>query len=158
MSAEFEAFLANLQIRHLKSSLYYSRANGEVERWNRVLKQTLQIARNEGKPWKEAALELLMAYRATPHQTTGKSPAELLHGRKMVTPVNVRGVVEPAPDDEDVCARVTQQQEKSRAYTDRKRGAKVPKFSIGDFVRNRCPRRGRPKFSELSTAYTCSWE
>ena len=28
----------------------------------------------------------LLAYHSTPHQTTGKTPAELLHGRPMVTP------------------------------------------------------------------------
>ena len=147
VSAEFEAFLANLQIRHLKSSLYYPRANGEVERWNRVLKQTLQIAKNERKPWKDAAIELLMAYRATPHQTTGKSPAELLHGRKMVTPVNIRDVPEAAPDDADVRARVTIQQEKARKYTDSKRSAAVPKFCVGDTVRYKTVRKGGPKFS-----------
>ena len=147
VSAEFEAFLANLQIRHLKSSLYYPRANGEVERWNRVLKQTLQIAKNERKPWKDAAIELLMDYRATPHQTTGKSPAELLHGRKMVTPVNIRDVPEAAPDDADVRARVTIQQEKARKYTNSKRSAVVPKFCVEDTVRYKTVRKGGPKFS-----------
>ena len=148
VSHEFESYLANLHIRHLKSSLYYPRANGEVERWNRVLKQTLQIASQENKPWKDAAVELLMAYRATSHQTTGKSPAELLHGRKMVTPVNIRGVSESAPDDDgDVRTRVTRQQQKAKAYTDKKRGAITPKFQIGDRVRVKSTGKSGPKFS-----------
>lgn len=147
VSIEFEAFLAKMKIRHLKSSLYYPRANGEVERWNRVLKQTLQIAKNEQKPRKEATVELLMAYRATPHQTTGKSPAELLHGRKIVTPVNIRDMPESAPDDADIRARVSQQQEKSRKYTDKKRSAKEPPFHVGDYVRVRSTRKGGAKFS-----------
>ena len=147
VSTEFEAFLAKLKIRHLKSSLYYPRANGEVERWNRVLKQTLQIAKNQQKPWKEATVELLMAYRATPHSTTGKSPAELLHGRKMVTPVNIRDIPASAPNDADIREHVSQQQEKSRKYTDKKRSAKEPTFRVGDYVRVRFTRKSGAKFS-----------
>ena len=88
-----------------------------------------------------------MAYRATPHQTTGKSPAELLHGRKMVTPVNIRDVPEAAPDDADVRARVTIQQEKARKYTDSKRSAAVPNVCVGDTVRYKTERKGGPRFS-----------
>ena len=67
VSSEFEDFLKQLGISHCKASLYYPRANGEVERWNRVLKQTLQIATSQGKDWKEATLELLMP--TGPHHT-----------------------------------------------------------------------------------------
>ena len=66
-SSEFENFLHNYGIKHYKSSLYLPRANGEVERWNRVLKQSLQLASQEGRRWKEAVTELLAAYRSTLH-------------------------------------------------------------------------------------------
>ena len=138
VSSEFENFLKELGISHCKASLYYPRANGEVERWNRVLKQTLQIATNQNKPWKEATLELLMAYRATPHQTTGKTPAEMLHGRPMVTPLHIRHANDGkgrTQDDEKIRTRVSAQQEKARQYTDKVRGASEPKFKKGDMVR-----------------------
>lgn len=44
VSAEFEAFLAAQDITHCRSSIYYPQSNGEVERWNRVLKDCLQTA------------------------------------------------------------------------------------------------------------------
>ena len=149
VSTEFKQFLQRLNITHCKSSLYYPRANGEVERWNRVLKQTLQIATTEHKSWREATLELLMAYRATPHQTTGKSPAMLLHGRKMITPVNIRELVSEnqAEVDSEVRERVSVKQAKSKAYTDKVRNAKVPTFQVGDMVRvKRHQKTGNSKY------------
>ncbi|XP_054759514.2 uncharacterized protein K02A2.6-like [Lytechinus pictus] len=138
VSSEFEDFLKKLGISHSKASLYYPRSNGEVERWNRVLKQTLQIATMQGKPWKEAVLELLMAYRATPHQTTGTTPAELLHGRPMVTPLHIHDANDGnrrAGEDTEMRRRVGAKQKKAREYADKTRGASIPKFSIGDKVR-----------------------
>ena len=52
VSAEFEAFLAAQDITHCRSSIYYPQSNGGVERWNRVLKDCLQTADIEGRPWK----------------------------------------------------------------------------------------------------------
>ncbi|XP_038063151.1 uncharacterized protein K02A2.6-like [Patiria miniata] len=146
-SSEFENFLHNCGIKHYKSSLYYPRANGEVERWNRVLKQTLQLASQERRGWKEAVVELLTAYRSTPHQTTGKSPSELLHNRKLITRMNIRHDKPQQQDDAELRSRVAQRQEKSRNYTDSKRGAVNPKFKPGDFVRVKRPNKGTTKFS-----------
>ena len=70
VSAEFESYLSKRGIKHIRTSLYHPQANGLIERFNRVLKQTLQIATRERRPWKVAALELLSVYRATEHATT----------------------------------------------------------------------------------------
>ena len=43
----------------------------------------MRIAQAEGKQWKEEVRKYLIAYRSTPHTTTGVSPAELLFGRKI---------------------------------------------------------------------------
>ena len=39
----------------------------------------------ENKNWKRAIFKFLLNYRATPHSTTGKSPAELLFNREIHT-------------------------------------------------------------------------
>ena len=57
VSTEFETYLSQRGIKHIRTSLYHPQANGLVERFNRVLKQTLQIATREHQPWKIAALE-----------------------------------------------------------------------------------------------------
>ncbi|KAF7651807.1 hypothetical protein LDENG_00105200 [Lucifuga dentata] len=80
VSQEFETFLLDRGIVHRKSSVYYPRANGEIECFNRSLKDSLQTALLEGKQWKEFTRDFLHVYRATPHSTTQHSPAELLHG------------------------------------------------------------------------------
>ena len=80
VSAEFEVFLAARDITYCRSSIYYPQSNGEVERWNRVLKDCLQTADIEGWPWKPFATDFLLTYRAALHAPTRVSPAELLHG------------------------------------------------------------------------------
>ena len=40
------------------------------------------IAQTEGKDWKDEVGKYLVAYRSTPHTTSGVSPAEVLFGRK----------------------------------------------------------------------------
>ncbi|RXN30168.1 Integrase core domain [Labeo rohita] len=47
-------FLKECDIQHTYSSVYYPQANGTVERFNLVLKQCIQSAIQEKKPWKSA--------------------------------------------------------------------------------------------------------
>ena len=50
------------------------------------LKKAIQIARQEGKNWKQEMQKFLRAYRATPHSTTDCAPAELMfNGRRYKT-------------------------------------------------------------------------
>nr|XP_054765813.1 uncharacterized protein K02A2.6-like [Lytechinus pictus] len=154
VSYEFEEFLEEYGITHVRSSLYYPRANGEVERFNMVLKSSIQNAMIEGKrSFKETTLDLLLAYRSTPHQVTGLSPSELLHGRKMRTKLDVKGrmPVKTERKKNEVKRRVKQKQRKSEEYTDAKRKARVSEFQVGSFVRVRKQRhvkKGTPKFGE----------
>jgi hypothetical protein len=63
----------------------------------RTIQKTLCAAHLENKNWKQD-LELflfLQNYRATPHSTTGVSPAELLFGRKLT--VKLPEVVPTSP-------------------------------------------------------------
>ncbi|XP_041940375.1 uncharacterized protein K02A2.6-like [Alosa sapidissima] len=142
VSLEFETFLQDRGIVHRKSSVYYPRANGEIERFNRSLKDTLQTALLEGQPWKEFTREFIHVYRATPHSTTQCSPAELLHGRPMRTRLHVAGRPLPqnhSPSLQQVASKVGENQRKSKAYTDHKRGAKGVSFQCGSYVRVRKP-------------------
>ncbi|KAJ8336764.1 hypothetical protein SKAU_G00379840 [Synaphobranchus kaupii] len=150
-SASFASFLKGRQISHNRSSLYYPAANGAIERFNHVLKQTIQLAIQQHQPWKPAMVDFLQVYRATPHATTGSSPFELLHGRPRRTKLTL---LTPAPEctaaKMDIRHRVSQQQRKMKAYTDAKRGARPPAFQKGDRVRVRNPLhvpKGHQRFS-----------
>lgn len=113
-------------------------------------KKTLQIASTEHKSWREATFELLMCYRATPHATTGNSPALLFHGRKMITPGNLRvqsSLSSQSDSDTEVRERVSEKQAKSGVYTDKVRSATAPKFKVGDLVRVKRPvKRANSKY------------
>ena len=153
VSAEFEAFLASRDIKHCRSSIYYPRCNGEVERWNRCLKDCLQTADIEGKPWKQFTTDFLFSYCATPHAITQVSPAELLHGRPMNTKLNIRGLpTRPMQlDDAELRDTVKKKQLKSKEYTDKRRSAQIPTFQVGGFVRIKKPtliKKGAHKFTK----------
>lgn len=78
VSEEFENFLVTHRIKHRKVTPYWSRANGAVERFNRTIEKAIRTAHAEGKDWRTDMYTFLLNYRATPHATTGVSPA-LLH-------------------------------------------------------------------------------
>ena len=71
-------------IEHRKTTPLWPQTNSEVERQNKSLLKRMKIAQAEGKEWKKEVCKYLVAYRSTPHTTTGVSPAELLFGRKML--------------------------------------------------------------------------
>ncbi|KAF7645164.1 hypothetical protein LDENG_00209000 [Lucifuga dentata] len=142
VSQEFETFLLDRGIVHRKSSVYYPRANGEIERFNHSLKDSLQTALLEGKQWKEFTRDFLHVYRATPHSTTQRSPVELMHGRHMRTKLHMAG--RPLPKSKPLSSRqsafrVGEKQRKSKEYTDHKRGATGVSYQCGSYVRVRKP-------------------
>ena len=149
-SSEFADFLAVRDITHRKVSLYYPQANGAIERWNRVLKETILSAEQERKPWKPFVQEYLLTYRSTPHSTTGVSPHELMFNRKMRTKVDIGPAVKYTPlPEKQLRNRVISKQNTSKAYTDGKRGARVPRIKEGSLVRVRKPfhvKKGLSKF------------
>uniref|UniRef100_A0A803K669 Gypsy retrotransposon integrase-like protein 1 n=1 Tax=Xenopus tropicalis TaxID=8364 RepID=A0A803K669_XENTR len=153
VSSEFEFFLRERNIVHRKSSVYYPQANGEIERFNRSLKEVLQTANLTGKSWKAFTTEFLHNYRATCHATTQASPAELLHGRQMRTKLHVADIKFPQhalATKSSTADIVKRQQAKCKAYTDRKRGAREVHFQPGSLVRVKKPgllKQGQSKFT-----------
>lgn len=139
ISSEFADFLKTQGIKHIKTNLYHPQANGAIERFNRMLKECIQTAEMTQKPWKSMVLTMLKNYRAPPHATTGESPFLLLKGRPMRTKLNVLPPKDSPHEYTQVRARVAQQQNKSKQYTDCKRGSKFLNVQIGDKVRIRKP-------------------
>jgi transposase InsO family protein len=80
-----ESFLQEKGIEHRKITPLWPQENGEIERKNRSLLKRMQIARVEGQDWRKAVQTYLIAYRNTPHPTTGMCPAELMFRRKLRT-------------------------------------------------------------------------
>lgn len=88
-SALTTAFLQRCGIRVIHSSLYHPQSNC-VEKWHSVLKRVLRALTYEYKTDWEAGLPgAMFALRSVPHDATGFSPAELVYGRELRSPMRL---------------------------------------------------------------------
>ena len=79
-----------LEIRKTRTPPLRPQSDGMVERFNRTLVQQLTFftATNQ-EGWDEHLPYLLMAYRASQHGSTACSPALLMYGRELRSPVDL---------------------------------------------------------------------
>ena len=68
-----EEYLNEMGIEHRLTTPVWSRANGEVERRNRSLLKSMSVAQAEKRDWRLELNKYHLAYRSTPHVTTGQS-------------------------------------------------------------------------------------
>ncbi|XP_055623615.1 uncharacterized protein K02A2.6-like [Toxorhynchites rutilus septentrionalis] len=80
---ELKAFCKEFNIELVNTIPYWPQANGEVERQNRSILKRLRISQELGKDWRLELRKYLLAYHSTSHPTTGRSPSELLFGRRI---------------------------------------------------------------------------
>ena len=74
-------------VKQLPTSGGHPRTDGLVERFNKTLKQMLsKVVAKGGHNWDEMLGSVLLAYRATPHSSTGMSPFFLVYGRTPCLP------------------------------------------------------------------------
>ena len=132
-SEEFCCFSVSYDFRHVSSSPYYPRGNGESERAVRTVKNFL-------KDSKDPHIALL-TYRATPLPWCGISPAELLMGRKLRTnvPESEMNFMPQWPDLQKFRNNDEQYKKKQKRHYDRRHKAHdLPEFSDDTpvFIRN----------------------
>ena len=78
-SEEFQEFLRERGILHMRGAPYHPATNGQAERLVQTFKQSLRKSR---LPCSQALQEFLIQYRRTPLES-GLSPSELLNGRQL---------------------------------------------------------------------------
>ena len=127
---QFYHFMKELGAKHTRSP-YWPQGNAEVERFMQPLAKAIKTAHLESKEWKRSLYTYLLNYRATPHATTGKSPATLLFNRELTTklPQLVSNNVSVDLKDRD-----TQAKERVKSYADRKCRATESDLVEGDIV------------------------
>ncbi|GFX35589.1 retrovirus-related Pol polyprotein from transposon 297 [Trichonephila clavipes] len=87
MSALTTKFLERFGVKVVRSSVYHPQSN-PVERIYRTLKRILHVLCLEAIPdWEKILPQALFALRTVIHDSTGFSPAELVHGKNLRTPV-----------------------------------------------------------------------
>lgn len=88
-SALTTGFLEKCGIKIIHSSVYHPQTNS-VERWHSVMKRVLRALIYENKcEWEACLPAMLFALRSVAHEATGFSPAELVYGRGMRSPIRL---------------------------------------------------------------------
>lgn len=145
VSNNMRSFLTNFGVKHLTTALYSPQGNGLVERVNRILKDSIQLAVSSGLQIQDAVSERICSYNNTPHSTTGETPFALLRGRQSSNELSPEwviansGIHDCTPDHEQVRLHVEESQDKSKVrYEDDKR-VKAENFVVGQRIRVRRP-------------------
>ena len=129
VSEEFQAFVRSNGIRHLTSAPYHPATNGLAERAVETSKQALRAMSEISKPVKEKLAKFLIAYRNTPHSTTGVSPAQLLLGRPLRTRLDL---VKP-----NLNRKMVNQQHQQSIRAANEKGRQCRQLEVGDRVMSR---------------------
>ncbi|KAL9968935.1 hypothetical protein ACROYT_G021086 [Oculina patagonica] len=137
VSKEVEGYLKESEIEHHDTTPLWPRANGQVERQNKTLLKSVRAAHAKGKNWREELNRFLLAYRSTPHSTTGKSPAELLFRSKLKTKMPELVDLEEEKkevSDQGIRDQDTQRKQSRKDYADKRFHARDRNVREGDTV------------------------
>ena len=115
----FNDYCRLMGIKHQFITPRHPRANGLVGNFNRMVKKVTRTAVIEHKSWKQELYTFLRSYRATPHSTTGESPANLLFQQRQYR-VRLPELPPPAVDDKLVRDRDSSQKANAKKYADQK--------------------------------------
>nr|XP_050045684.1 uncharacterized protein K02A2.6-like [Dermacentor andersoni] len=108
VSEEFKAFMRSVGARHVVSAPYHPSTNGLAERFVQTLKSALRKS-SPGESIDETLQNFLLAYRNTPHPTTGEAPANLLKGRRLRTRLDA---MKPTVEGKVMHSQFTQMQQR----------------------------------------------
>jgi len=112
-SASYKEFTTTWGISHITSSPRYPRSNGLVERQIRTVKNIFKKAKQSGQDMMLA----LLCLRSTPLDHKLGSPAELLYGHKIRSPLLTR-INNNRRDSDEIRDRLLQRQEVTKVYHD----------------------------------------
>ncbi|UYV83182.1 hypothetical protein LAZ67_23000087 [Cordylochernes scorpioides] len=122
--SEMKGFLEGNGIKQTLIPAYHPQSNGLAERAVRTIKTALdKNKRKIGDTIQDTLSKVLLAYRSTPHVTTGKTPSELFMGRALRTRVSL---IHPS-----LASRVRDQQARQMKYD---RRTHLEEFQIDDLV------------------------
>ncbi|XP_062702559.1 uncharacterized protein K02A2.6-like isoform X1 [Aedes albopictus] len=148
-AAEFSKFCNCYGIHLNLSTPYWPEQNGAVERQMRNIGKRLKISAIQDTNWKTDLYEYLTLYHATPQETTGLSPGQMMFGRDIRT--RIPSIYQPpklrweAAKDRDMMMK-----ENHQRYANEERNTKEHNLKRGDVVlmRDLNPGAMQPNFRQ----------
>ena len=131
-----------MRIEHKPITPRHPQANGLAENFNRMVNKVVCTATIERKSWKQELYKFLRNYKATPHLTTGKCPADLLFQKRPYRICLPEQLV-PVLCDKEFRQRDAQQKLKAKQYADRKVYVKKSTLVPGDVVLVKNEKKGK---------------
>jgi len=145
-SGEFQDFLRENEIKHIKVATGSPQANGQVERVNRTLIPMLRKLSYEsmGRPWHGVLSEVEYAINNSICRTTGYAPSRLLFGidqrgksvdnlKKILESIDDTKRVDIAKIRNDAAGKILHSQLSNKVYADKKRKT-AHEYKQGDLV------------------------
>jgi len=123
-SQEFQTFLRQNGVKHIRCAPYHPSSNGAAERFVQTFKQALKASDKDSRSVSHRLANFLLTYRSTPHATTNVAPSTLFLKRDIRTRFNLL-----QPDQE---RQVTQKQAEQVTHHDQH--SKERDFNIGQKV------------------------
>ena len=112
----------------------WPQANGQAESFMKPLTKAIRAALTSKRPWRKELKKFLLNYRATPHSTTGYSPAELLFNRKINTKLPQLTTESKSKTHQALKKRDASEKEKMKKNCDKASHAKESEIDVGDKV------------------------
>lgn len=139
-------YMHDCGIRWVSTTPLWPQANGEIERTNRTLLKTLKIAKLNNLDMSVELRKFLMAYRSTPHSSTGVAPYTLLFGRDMktklpsvqTTSADIDRTLHDKAADNDALKKLS-----SKLNVEGKNGAVENQITVGDSVYLKQPKQSK---------------
>ena len=108
--------------------------NGFAENFVKLLCKLLHTAAAEKKDPRVELHKYLLQYRATPHSTTGKSPAEMLFNRKIKTKLPQYFIKAENKERKEICMAHDLKKSKQKEYFDKRQRVQFKDIKPGDEV------------------------
>ena len=131
-SHAFQSYMRWAGCQHRKVSAEDPEANGLAENFMKVLKKSWHTSMVEGKNPKQEMYKLLRQYRATPHSSTGRAPAEVLFNRPFKT--RLPNLARPTHGSQGLKEKHDASKATQKHYKDLKANVRPHTISVGDKV------------------------
>ena len=133
-SHSFKQYVRKMGINHHICTPENPQANGFVEVFQKVLIKMVHTAVVEKKDPREVIHQYLMAYRAAPHKTTGKSPYEMMFRRKMKTKIPQRMMRKDSAEEVVTREKHDKEKLKQKEASDKRRRSRKKEVKAGDKI------------------------